>query len=129
VIVGQRVCNPGPTFRWQQMARAERCALVYEVDDDLLDVDPSNGPAWSFFSRLEVADLVTVSTERLAEVMSKRNRNVIVLPNCVPQSLFDAPHAPGPRDSPSASQAGRRTSWFSRMRVTLSTSCRAGNAY
>jgi hypothetical protein len=107
VIVGQRVCKPGPTIRWQQMAREGRCALVYEIDDDLLDVDPSNGPAWSFFSRpeiranvcrnVEVADLVTVSTEPLAEVMSKWNRNVVVLPNCVPQSLLDAPHTAGPK--------------------------------
>jgi glycosyltransferase involved in cell wall biosynthesis len=107
VIVGQRVCQPGATVRWQQMAREGRCALVYEVDDDLLDVEPTNGPAWSFFSRpeiranvirnIEVADLVTVSTERLAEVMSKRNRNVMVLPNCVPQSLLDAPHTAGPK--------------------------------
>jgi glycosyltransferase involved in cell wall biosynthesis len=107
VIVGQRVCKPGPTIRWQQMAREGRCALVYEIDDDLLDVDPSNGPAWAFFSRpeiranvirnIEVADLVTVSTESLAEVVSKWNRNVVVLPNCVPASLLDAPHADGPK--------------------------------
>jgi glycosyltransferase involved in cell wall biosynthesis len=38
---------------------------------------------------------VTVSTEPLAEVMRKRNRNVVVLPNCVPASLLDAPHAEG----------------------------------
>jgi glycosyltransferase involved in cell wall biosynthesis len=107
VIVGQRVCQPGPTTRWQQLAREGRSALVYEIDDDLLDVDPSNGPAWSFFGRpeirdnvirnIEVADLVTVSTEPLAEVMSKWNRNVVVLPNCVPASLLDAPHADGPK--------------------------------
>jgi hypothetical protein len=91
VIVGQRVCQPGATVRWQQMAREGRCALVYEIDDDLLDVDPSNGPAWSFFSRPEIranvirnivlADLVTVSTEPLADVVSQWNRNVVVLPD------------------------------------------------
>jgi glycosyltransferase involved in cell wall biosynthesis len=107
VIVGQRVCEPGATVRWQQMAREGRCALVFECDDDLLDIDPSNGPAWSFFRRpeirenvirnIEVADLVTVSTEPLAEVMRRHNRNVAVLPNCVPSSLLDAPHADGPK--------------------------------
>jgi hypothetical protein len=40
VIVGQRVCQPGATIRWQQMAREGRCALVFECDDDLLDIDP-----------------------------------------------------------------------------------------
>jgi glycosyltransferase involved in cell wall biosynthesis len=107
VIVGQRVCNPGSTIRWQQLAREGRARLVYEVDDDLLDVDPSNGPAWPFFSRpeiranlcrnIEVADLVTVSTQPLAEVMRKRHRNVVVLPNCVPASLLEAPTPAVPR--------------------------------
>jgi glycosyltransferase involved in cell wall biosynthesis len=105
VIVGQRVCQPGSTMRWQQLAREGRSKLVYEIDDDLLDVDPSNGPAWSFFSRSEiranlirnitVADLVTVSTEPLAEVIRGLNRNVTVLPNCVPESLLEAAPAPG----------------------------------
>ncbi len=105
VIVGQRVCQPGATLRWQELAREGRAKLVLEIDDDLLDIDPSNGPAWSFFSRpeiranvirnIEVADLVTVSTDPLAEVVSEYNRNVAVLPNCVPASLLDAPPAPG----------------------------------
>jgi len=70
-------------------------------------VDPSNGPAWKFFGvpeiranvirNIEVADLVTVSTEPLADVISRWNRNVAVLPNCVPASLLDAPHAEGPK--------------------------------
>jgi hypothetical protein len=74
--LGQRVCQPGATIRWQQLVREGRCALVYEVDDDLLDVDPSNGPAWKVFGapeiranvirNIEVAYLVTVSTEPLA---------------------------------------------------------------
>lgn len=107
VIVGQRVCQPGPTSRWQQLARDGRSALVYEVDDDLLDVDPSNGPAWDFFGRpeiranvirnIEVADLVTVTTEPLAELIRHRNPNVAVLPNCIPASLLDAPHCAGPK--------------------------------
>jgi hypothetical protein len=101
------VCQPGATVRWQHLAREGRAKLVLEIDDDLLDVDPSNGPAWSFFSRpeiranvirnIEVADLVTVSTEPLAEVMSKWNRNVTVLPNYVP------PHRSMPR-----TRTGRR---------------------
>lgn len=105
VIVGQRVCQPGATHRWQQLAREGRCALVYEIDDDLLDVDPANRPAWAFFSspniranirlNIEVADLVTVSTEPLAEVVRKLNPNVVVLPNCIPAALLDAPPAPG----------------------------------
>lgn len=105
VIVGQRVSLPGATYRWQQLARDTETKLVYEIDDDILDVDPSNGPAWSFFGQpeiranvirnIKVADLVTVSTEPLAEVVRKLNPNVSVLPNCIPASLLDAPPAPG----------------------------------
>jgi hypothetical protein len=128
--LGQRVCQPGATIRWRQLAREGRCALVYEVDDDLLDVDPSNGPAWKFFGvpeiranvirNIEVAYLVTVSTEPLAEVISKWNRNVMVLPNCVSASLLDAPHTEPPdrKDSPSGGPVGCRTSWTSPKHAT-----------
>ena len=107
VIIGQRVCQPGATERWQQLARQGRSAMVLEIDDDLMDVDPSNGPAWGFFGRpdiraniirnIEVADLVTVTTEHLAELIRHRNPNVTVLPNCIPASLLDAPRCPGPK--------------------------------
>jgi glycosyltransferase involved in cell wall biosynthesis len=105
IIVGQRVCQPGVTMRWQQLAAEGRAKLVYEIDDDLLDVDPSNAPAWAFFGRpdiqanvirnIEVADLVTASTDYLAEVVSKLNPNVVVLPNYIPASLLEAPRAVG----------------------------------
>lgn len=102
VIVGQRVCNPGPSKRWQDIARqAVRPLLVFEVDDNLFEVDPSNAAAYSFFSLEEikanlaanaaVADVVTVSTEPLGEVMRRINPNVVVVPNAVPQSLLDLP--------------------------------------
>jgi glycosyltransferase involved in cell wall biosynthesis len=79
--------------------------MVYEIDDDLLDVDPSNTQAWNFFTKpeiranvirnIKVADLVTTSTAPLAEVVSKYNKNVAVLPNCIPAALLEAPPAPG----------------------------------
>lgn len=105
VIVGQRVSQPGATQGWQQLAAEGRAKLVYEIDDDLLDIDSSNTQAWAFFGRpeiraniirnIEVADLVTASTVPLAEVVSKYNSNVAVLPNCIPASLLDAPPAVG----------------------------------
>lgn len=101
VIVGQRVCQPGATIRWQQLAREGRVKLVLEVDDDLLDVDPSNGPAWAYFSKpeirsnikrnIQVADAVTVTTEPLAERVRQLNLNVHVVPNTVPAWLLDLP--------------------------------------
>ncbi len=107
VIVGQRVCQPGPSTTWQALAKQGRVKLVLELDDDLLDIDPSNEPAWDFFTRpeirasllrnIQVADLVTVSTEPLAEVMRQHNNNVVVLPNTVPASLLDLPSPNVPR--------------------------------
>jgi glycosyltransferase involved in cell wall biosynthesis len=99
VVVGQRVCMPGPTGIWQKMARSpSRPLMVYEIDDDLTSIDPSNRSAFEFYGQPHireaiwanavVADVVTVSTDHLAEVFSKVNQNVIVLPNCVPGWLL-----------------------------------------
>lgn len=98
VIIGQRVCKPGPSSRWQRLAKAGRTKLVLEIDDDLFNVDSSNGQAWGFYSQsgvldnlranIAVADLVTVTTEPLAEVLRQYNPNVAVLPNCIPASLL-----------------------------------------
>lgn len=102
VIVGQRVCLPGASTRWQQLARQGRAKLVYEVDDDLLNVHHSNKASFPFYSQrhirdnlvrnMEVADLITVTTDQLADLVSEYNRNVVVLPNCVGAALLD--HTP-----------------------------------
>jgi glycosyltransferase involved in cell wall biosynthesis len=104
VIVGQRVCQPGATKRWLGLARGEygrRPLLVFEVDDDLWNVDASNVPAHKTFRGelldnltmcCRAADIVTVSTEPLADVVRKINPNVVVLPNQLPPEIF-APSA------------------------------------
>ncbi|WP_405815587.1 glycosyltransferase [Streptomyces sp. NBC_01390] len=94
VVVGQRIANPEPTKRWQQLARNGRHKLVYELDDDLFNVDASSTQAFQFFGQpavrdrmrenLAVADCVTVSTEPLAEQIRAYNPNVHVCPNYVP---------------------------------------------
>jgi glycosyltransferase involved in cell wall biosynthesis len=101
VIVGQRVALSGASQRWQDLAKLDRSRLVYELDDDLLGVDPSNGPAWDFFSKPEIrsnikrniqcADLVTVSSPSLAEAVSQLNPNVAIIPNYVPAWLLRIP--------------------------------------
>ncbi len=98
VIVGQRVCEPGPTGNWQRLAREGHATLVFECDDDLWHIDPSNRRAHGFYDgerqrrlidNITVADLVTVSTEPLAELVSEWNPSVVVLPNCVPSWLTE----------------------------------------
>lgn len=97
VIVAQRTCNPGPSLTWQQLSREPGRRLVYELDDDLLNVPPWN-PASTFFAQdhvragisanIEVAHLVTVSTEPLAELVRLKNPNVVVLPNFIREDLL-----------------------------------------
>lgn len=98
VLIGQRVCLDGPTEIWQSLARHDSTLMVYEIDDDLLDIDPSNLTAYRFYDarkrqniidNMTVADLVTVSTPYLGEIAARYNRNVVVLPNCVPRWLTE----------------------------------------
>ena len=106
VIVGQRVCmgdgnGGGPADLWVGEVTKDRNVLsVYEVDDDLFNVDPSN-PAYGFFSDpavqqnmkmcMQASDLVTVSTEPLREQMLKYNANVKVVPNFIDIDVLKIP--------------------------------------
>jgi glycosyltransferase involved in cell wall biosynthesis len=104
-IVGQRVCQPGATARWRRLAAGHygrRPQLVFELDDDLWHIDPSNTPAWAFYhsnSELlgnltecaRLADMCTVTTEPLADVVRKINPNVVILPNQLPAAAYGQP--------------------------------------
>lgn len=97
VIVGQRMDKYDALPSWRRLRARSR--LVYEIDDDVFSTDPVNANAHRVYSRAdtqeavahaaEVANLVTVTTEALAEVMRRYNDNVAVLPNCVPGELLE----------------------------------------
>lgn len=98
VLVAQRTCEPGPSGIFQRLAREGRMKCVLELDDDLWHVDPANRQAHAFYAderlkrltaNVKAADLVTVSTEPLADVVSQWNPNVVVLPNMIPAWLLD----------------------------------------
>ena len=88
---------------WRR-ARTPYNRLIYETDDDVFTVQMENFAAYSLYQRedirdavshcMEVADLVTVSTPHLAEVMSGvirehgGNPDVRVLPNYVPEFVL-----------------------------------------
>lgn len=102
IIVGQRVCLPNPTTRWQELARDGHKGLVFEMDDDLFNVDPSNEMAFGFFggpriranllANIQVSAAVTVSTPLLAEVVRQHtDAPVYVLGNYIPRTLLDLP--------------------------------------
>lgn len=100
VLIAQRTCLPGPTSHLQRMAKhkGKRPMLVMELDDDLLHIDKGNQAAEGFFgdatiranliANMQAVDLITVSTEPLAEQVRKYNPNVAILPNCIPRSLL-----------------------------------------
>ena len=78
--------------------------LVYELDDDLWNITPENWNAYRLYNDPEIrdaaehsaetADLVTVTTEPLAEVMRQFNGNVAVLPNAIPDWVLQLPRLP-----------------------------------
>jgi hypothetical protein len=99
VLVAQRTCLPGASATFQRHAREGLVKTVLELDDDLFALDPSNRAAHRFFDpellanlrrNIEVADLVTVSTGTLADVVSAfTSAPVVVLPNQVPAWLLE----------------------------------------
>jgi glycosyltransferase involved in cell wall biosynthesis len=72
--------------------------VVYESDDDMLQVDPSGLPHLyderlreSVRRCLRMVDMVTVSSEGLAETIRPFNENVVVLPNFIKASALEIP--------------------------------------
>lgn len=90
-VSAQRLLDPVMWGRWKG-----KTALIYETDDDILQPDSASGlphmfdPAVrdGFVKCIEMSDLVTVSTEPLAEQMRKHNPNVRILPNHIDGDLL-----------------------------------------
>jgi glycosyltransferase involved in cell wall biosynthesis len=80
---------------WRELYR--HSALVYELDDDPFEIEPIN-PCYAVYSNpivrdsiehcIEISNLVTVSTEPLAERIAKVNPNVVVIKNHIDESLL-----------------------------------------
>lgn len=92
VIVGQRLGGSVGSSLWQSWARSCRGKLVYEVDDDVFaadnPLDINAGTREGVAACAALADMVTVSTEPLAERMRQFNPNVVVLPNHIHADLL-----------------------------------------
>jgi glycosyltransferase involved in cell wall biosynthesis len=93
VLVMQRPAGPAGMQCWSAWKPHTR--LVYEVDDDLLRVDPSGLPHLhddrvrdTIRFCLQLSDLITVSTPYLAEQYRQFNDRVVVLPNYVDEKLL-----------------------------------------
>ena len=117
IIVGQRICRPGPATLWQMVAeerrKSGRGGLVYEVDDDLFGINDKTNPLGGVFKHpavqesmrasLRAANGVTVSTAPLADVVRKVRgpklspHDVHVVPNAVPGALLTTVRQSPPR--------------------------------
>jgi hypothetical protein len=106
IIVAQRWNKHDGMGVWRG-ARTPFSRLVFETDDDVFSITPENWPAYRHYGRLDVrdavehmastADLVTVTTGPLAQVMRELNPSVAVLPNCIPGWACSLPREPRPR--------------------------------
>ena len=93
IIVGQLMTGPRGMSFWEEWEG--HAALVYDIDDDVFSSD-HEGSLWYKMPEcrdiaaylLCASDLVTVSTDPLAEIVSKYNPNVTVLRNCVHERLL-----------------------------------------
>lgn len=89
----------GRSDLWQKLCADPNVLTVYDMDDDLLCVDPENTACYRLFHPLEAetrrnveaADIVTVTTRTLAERYREYNPNVAVLPVCIPDDMPDWP--------------------------------------
>jgi glycosyltransferase involved in cell wall biosynthesis len=98
IIVGERLMFPEVLGLWRRNRARHR--LVYEIDDDVWNVEPVNTLAYRAFSVhsildavetcITISDVITVTTEHIAEVIRQRTSHsqVRVIPNYIPQRLL-----------------------------------------
>lgn len=98
VVIGQRLA--GPNQAWLDLCASPNILAVYEIDDDIIDMDPANEIPYSIFApqrdgtiaNIAAADVVTCSTPYLAAKIAARwNPRTVVLPNCLPAKWYDEP--------------------------------------
>jgi len=88
VVVGQRVA--GENYWWNKICQNFKGLVIYDLDDDLIDVDPRNPVPYSIYEPMRdqtlrnimSADVVTVSTHNLAAKLKPWADIIEVLPNC-----------------------------------------------
>lgn len=104
--IGQRTCNLSPSVFWQLLCKAGG-RTVFEIDDDLFNIHPSNQVAWKFYGNSAIREnlmdnaraafRVTCSTEPLADKLREFNPDVRVVPNSIPDWLLT--HSPEKTDN------------------------------
>lgn len=102
VVVASRTALTPASLTFQRLAAERRMLCVYETDDDVFSLDPSNRPAMAVLGQPDVqaniranlaaAHLVTTTTDHLASVLREHtDAPVAVLSNRVPRWLTERP--------------------------------------
>jgi hypothetical protein len=101
LVVSQLLATEEQFQVWKHMVTPGAPAAIYELDDWILGVEPSNTQAYEFYAdpttrrvietSLWVADAVIVSSEALREKVLPFNENVFVFPNYLPERYLRTP--------------------------------------
>ena len=96
ILVFTRLYHTDP-FKLLYRVKAMGKKIVYEMDDNIWTISPVN-PVEPLFNQkivqkeieglLEEADLVTTTTDYLANVLRKFNKNVWVCPNAIDRNIY-----------------------------------------
>jgi glycosyltransferase involved in cell wall biosynthesis len=99
VLAAQRPVGKLGQKTWEGLGGS--VARVYEIDDDLINPDPSGLPHLCDPKLIEsgkrlmaVSEMITVSTPYLAELYAPLNRNIRVLPNYIHEQVVEEIHRP-----------------------------------
>lgn len=97
-VIGQRLCRPNILEFWSELKSIGNHQLIFEIDDDLFNLDPENDAAYNYYtqpeirqniiSMLRMSDKVFCTTQALKNRVYKYNKNVFILPNYMPREIF-----------------------------------------
>ncbi len=100
IIVQRDVLSRSASNALSELCQAEGIRLVFEIDDNLLEVDPSHAEFERYSSNIDYvkdlavrADDVVVSTETLAAPFQRLNAQTRVIPNALDEWLWFSPVA------------------------------------
>lgn len=89
VVIGQRIA--GLNTAWREMCERPGVLSVYDIDDNLLEIDPANTVPFQIYApqaedtalNIQAASVVTCPTPALRHCLSHLNSRIEVLPNCI----------------------------------------------
>src|SRR5690349_7705005 len=106
IVIGQRIA--GDNTAWLEMCAEPGLTAVYDIDDNLLEIDPANTVPYRIFApmvdgtakNIAAAQIVTASTPKLAARLQELNPNTVVLPNFLHSSWISRVTMPGLNPGP-----------------------------